>query len=509
MATNVKKANKKRAKKKTYNTNFVKYLAIGLGALVLVLVAAFLVVHFTTNYVAKVDGHKILNYEYEYFVPEALSEVREELEKTITYPDGATDQEKAQLLADAWTDEWKQKAKDLALEKAVDYETGYLLAKSKGFKLTRQEKNNVKTNVDYQLNMYYQIYSQYYRYTFEQVQQMLFGTLSIPEYKQVVIKQNVTEKYRQSLKDKYTATEEELRAIYDKDPDAYRTIDARVLYKKYPTEPKLTVTQPKRSDGTVITADLADITDAEKEQLETYEKAKEAYEKSKDEYDAKVKEIDERAEAMAKALNETGKYSEESEKAKYVEADFVTIIKGESDLDGKDEDGGLKSVSSGSKLNVTKVDDLIFTYQWDSERKGFIIVEKKDDDKEDKEETTDETAEDETAEAETEEAADEAADDTAAQTAGKNPSDISVVKTSSGVYLVRCENITDYDNSVESGEGKADSIKDKIKATLFDERATEELDKIIADEIASGKTYKASNIKTKQIDKVFKKVFGE
>ena len=217
---------------------------------------------------------------------------------------------------------------------------------------------------------------------------MLFGTLSIPEYKQVVIKQNVTEKYRQSLKDKYTATEEELRAIYDKDPDAYRTIDARVLYTKYPTAPTLTVTQPKRSDGTVITADLADITDAEKEQLETYEKAKEAYEKSKDEYDAKVKEIDERAEAMAKALNETGKYSEESEKAKYVEADFVTIIKGESDLDGKDEDGGLKSVSSGSKLNVTKVDDLIFTYQWDSERKGFIIVEKKDDDKEDKEEET-------------------------------------------------------------------------------------------------------------------------
>ena len=66
-------------------------------------------------------------------------------------------------------------------------------------------------------------------------------------------------------------------------------------------------------------------------------------------------------------------------------------------------------------------------------------------------------------------------------------------------YLVRCEGIEDYENSTESEEGAADSIKDNIRTELYEEKAVAELEEKVA---AEDSKFDVKKKKQDSIDKI-------
>ena len=63
-----KKLKKNNKNKKSYDNKLITWISVGLGAFVAVVVAIVLIITLTTGYVAKVDGLKIYDYEYRYFL---------------------------------------------------------------------------------------------------------------------------------------------------------------------------------------------------------------------------------------------------------------------------------------------------------------------------------------------------------------------------------------------------------------------------------------------------------
>ena len=489
MATNVKKV-KKKPVKKNYNSKLPLYVGIGLGALVLIIAVVYVIVFASTNYVAKLGGEKIYNYEYTFFLTSVMGDMQSDALEDGTLSSSATEEDYDAF----WTEERKKEAADKAMEETVEYKTQYLLAKDAGFDLTNEEKQNVKNNIDYMISYYYNYYNSYYKqmgienaYSYQDIVKMMCGSISLTEYKKIEIKRTITEKFRQSFIDTYTATDEELRAAYDKDPNAYRTVSARILYLTFgtaPTEP--TTSLPKRADGTEVKEDDEDAADYQ-EALDAYKTAWESYNRLKDEYDAKVLAIKERAKLIVETLNEKGTYSElqkdedgnvikdaeGNDTYLYNEVTFQELIKAESALSDASTNEGLITFNNSTSFSDTNVKNYVLAYQWDSDRTGIVNTYKTDFTVED----TEEEAADEAGE-NAEETAEESDEDTSADAdiKGKKPTDIVPILTKSGIYLTRCEDIKDFDNSVESSEGAADSVKDKVKSDMFDERATEELD---------------------------------
>ena len=64
MASNLKV----KKSKKSYDNKVITWISIGLAAFIVVVVAIVLIITLTTGYVAKVDGLKIYDYEYIYFL---------------------------------------------------------------------------------------------------------------------------------------------------------------------------------------------------------------------------------------------------------------------------------------------------------------------------------------------------------------------------------------------------------------------------------------------------------
>ena len=71
-----KKSTKKN--KKSYDNKLITWISVSLGAFVAIVVAIVLIITMTTGYVAKVDGLKIYDYEYKYFLQNAIYELQDE-----------------------------------------------------------------------------------------------------------------------------------------------------------------------------------------------------------------------------------------------------------------------------------------------------------------------------------------------------------------------------------------------------------------------------------------------
>ena len=297
MAKNVK--NKK--KRSNYDDKLIMIIAASVGAALAVIVAAICIISYTGSYVAKVDGERIMKYEYEYFLTNAKQEMENDAVEAGTLAEDAD----ANAIAEFWTDAKKKEAADKALEEAKKWKAQYILAEEKGFDLGYKERNEYKQNLEYQIYSQYSQYSSYY--TYDAFVEMYLGGMSLKDYQSIAIQSAAISAYKEDMKEDYTTTDDELRNLYNETPDDFRKINMSVLALAKPTKPTEVKapeegTDKKESDFS-STAEWTKYSEA----LKSYNEYKEKL----TEYETKLKEVENRQKAILEALKKDGKYTEE------------------------------------------------------------------------------------------------------------------------------------------------------------------------------------------------------
>ena len=333
------------------------------------------------------------------------------------------------------------------------------------------------------------------------------GTMNLSEYKDYSIRQAAIEKYKTELKKDYEVTEDEMKEIYDEDPNEYRTLSGRVYKFAIPTKPSV----PKDKDGKEISKDTTD-----EELKEEYTK----YEESLKEYEQKVANFIKLCDEMEAAINAGEKYT-------LYDRDYVTYeIK--KDDDGKEvilvQDGdfealcamsswtsassnkGVITVGAGNESGVEEIDEYLLQMQWNETRDGFIFVEEKDE--EDKKEDDSASTSSASEEKEDEEKEEDKI----------TPSKLHKIEIKNddgdltALYLVRVENIDDFDTEVEKkeddkdedAEEKLNNVQTGIKAEILEDKAVAELEEKIKD---AGKKYAVKSKKQERLDEILADMF--
>lgn len=490
MAANAMKKNQK--KKGTYDNKIIMWISIGLAVFVALIIGVYFIITATTGFIGKVDGYKIYDYEYQYYLETALSK---EYSENYEEPENADDMSKEELAAhyDAfWTEERKAECAKKALDEVRKFKAMYSLAVKNGYKLNSTERANIKSQVDSYYNLYLN-----YGYSSEMILQYFFFGMSLSEYKDYAVQQSAIEKYKVDLKEKYEATEDDLRAIYDEDPDYYRSVSIRYLQINKPKKPSV----PKDSSGNEIKPDTTVADD--KAKYDDYLKDLEKYEKD-------LEEAKTFAEAVMAAYNAGKSYTVKDDKGKETEyKTFADIVKGESDDKNSSSNSGLYEVNSESTLAEELV-DFALSMQWNEDRTQIIKVEKEDDedkeedkDSEDKEEESNEPAGQSDGEDATE--GGEATEDEKPEVVIEAPmTALEIIETDGAFYVIRAEDIEDFDNSKESKEGAKDSIKDVIEAEWLEDEAVKELEQMVAN---AGSKFDITGKKQDKIDEILKGMF--
>jgi hypothetical protein len=311
MATNVKV----KKKKGTYdNPKLFTYITIGLAAIIILITVIAIVIYTTGNYVGYVNGKKLYDYEYEYYLYLELSEMQAEIDV-----EGLSDQEKTEKYREFWNtpDENgvypEEKAKMNALEEARKFKAFYLLAKKEGYKLSKEEQSNIKTNIDFTLQQWMSQYANMgMSVPREALIRNLCGTMTLNQYKKYMIQYATIEKYKDALKETYTISDEEIRNIYNEDRDKYRVVDIRVLFME------------------AVNEEGEDMTEEEYEELL------------------------EKAEEIAKSFNETGKYDDK---------EFPEYVK--ENTDEYTTDGIHRIIKESREHNFEKINE--FAYELEKE----------------------------------------------------------------------------------------------------------------------------------------------
>lgn len=481
MAANAMKKNQK--KKGTYDNKIIMWISIGLAVFVALIIGVYFIITATTGFIGKVDGYKIYDYEYQYYLETALSE---EYSENYEEPENADDMSEEELAAhyDAfWTEERKAECAKKALDEVRKFKAMYSLAVKNGYKLNSTERANIKSQVDSYYNLYLN-----YGYSSEMILQYFFFGMSLSEYKDYAVQQSAIEKYKVDLKEKYEATEDDLRAIYDEDPDYYRSVSIRYLQINKPTKPSV----PKDSSGNEIKPDTTVADD--KAKYDDYLKDLEEYEKD-------LEEAKTFAEAVMAAYNAGKSYTVKDDKDKETEyKEFADIVKGESDDKNSSSNSGLYEVNSESTLAEELV-DFALSMQWNEDRTQIIKVEKEDD--EGKEEESNET----TGQSDGEDATEggEATEDEKPEVVVKAPmTALEIIETDGAFYVIRAEDIEDFDNSKESKEGAKDSIKDVIEAEWLEDEAVKELEQMVNN---AGSKFDVTGKKQDKMDEILKGMF--
>ena len=446
MANGFKKKNKK-----NYDNKVITWISIGLAAFVVVVVAIVLVLTLTTGYVAKVDGLKIYDYEYSYFLQNAMYTEQSDNFKEPDGYDKMSDEEKENLIKEFWTDDRKNQCAETAIEDTRQFKAQYRLSRNAGYKLTTEEKTTLKSNITTMYNQYMTTYG----YSAEMIETYFLGGMTLSQYKDFAILQSTIEKYKTAIKENYTPTDEELRAIYDKNPDDYRTIGIRqfklALTNKKPTDESADDYQTKLD---AYNKEYAEALAAAKEIAETYNSGKTMSTYKKDDKGNYI-------------LDDNGNKTVDT-----ADLSFESYIKTESDDTNSSTTGGLSQINNKNKGSVDKITEYALSMVWNDDKTKII---KKD---------------------------------SADKQNGNTDSvmtDLEVIETETAIYVVRAESITDYENSKESAEGKADSIKDNIKAEWLEDKSIEDLKGKVND--AGGK-YNITSKKDKEINKLNSELFS-
>ena len=454
-----KKLNKKNKKnKKSYDNKLITWISVGLGAFVAVVVAIVLIITLTTGYVAKVDGLKIYGYEYLYFLQQSMHDMQEEdFEKPEEF-DEMTTEEQEKLYKDFWTDDRKAAAADDALDAARQFKAQYRLAREKGYKLSSEEKNNLKTNIT-------QYYNQYisYGYSEEFVESYILGGMKLSEYKDFAIIQSTIEKYKTDLKNEMNPSDAELRAIYDENPDDYRKIGVRSFQ---------------------IDVGVEKPTDDNQTKIDEYKKA---YEEAKN-YAQEIVDTYNSGKTMSTyKKDDKGEFILDKDGNKTVDQEnlsFIDYIKAESDDSSSSTSGGLSEINNASPSTIDEITDYALSMVWNADRTKIVKKEA---------EKTEDTNESEAKDAE------ESEEENSVMT------DLEIIETQTAIFVVRAESITDYENSKESKEGAADSIKDQIEAKWKEDKAVEKLEALVNEK---GDEYKVTSKKEDYLKELNDSVFS-
>ena len=464
-----KKSTKKN--KKSYDNKLITWISVSLGAFVAIVVAIVLIITMTTGYVAKVDGLKIYDYEYKYFLQNAIYELQdEEFEKPENF-DELSAEEQDKLYKDFWTDERKAKAATNAMDDARQFKAQYRLARAAGHKLSSTEKTNLKANISSTYNQYLS-----YGYSEEMVQMYFLGGMTLSEYKDFAILQTTIEKYKVELKEDMNPTDDELRAIYDENPDDYRKIGIRQF--------QIDVGVEKPTD----------------ENAEDYQTKLDKYEEAYDKALAEAKEIMEAYNSGKKLStykkDDKGEFTLDDEGNKIVDQkdlSFIDYIKAESDEAESSTSGGLSEINNVSPSTIDEITDYALSMQWNEDRTKIVQTKTETDKENDAE--TEEKPEAQDAEEKEEDKEEE----------NTVMTELSIIETQTAIFVVRAESITDYENSIESAEGAADSIKDKIKTEWLEDKAVEKLEAMVNEK---GDEYKVESKKDEEINEINKEFFS-
>lgn len=464
-----KKSTKKN--KKSYDNKLITWISVSLGAFVAIVVAIVLIITMTTGYVAKVDGLKIYDYEYKYFLQNAIYELQdEEFDKPENF-DELSAEEQDKLYKEFWTDDRKAKAATNAMDDARQFKAQYRLARAAGHKLSSTEKTNLKANISSTYNQYLS-----YGYSEEMVQMYFLGGMTLSEYKDFAILQTTIEKYKVELKEDMNPTDDELRAIYDENPDDYRKIGIRQF--------QIDVGVEKPTD----------------ESAEDYQTKLDKYTEAYDKALAEAKEIMEAYNSGKKLStykkNDKGEFTLDDKGNKIVDQkdlSFIDYIKAESDEAESSKSGGLSEINNVSPSTIDEITDYALSMQWNEDRTK-IVQTKTETDKEDDAET-EEKPEAQDAEEKEEDKKEE----------NTVMTELSIIETQTAIFVVRAESITDYENSKESAEGAADSIKDKIKTEWLEDKAVEKLEAMVNEK---GDEYKVESKKDEEINEINKEFFS-
>ena len=458
-----KRLKPKKKNTKSYDNKLITWISVGLGAFVAVVIAIVLIITMTTGYIAKVDGLKIYDYEYLYFLQQSMYELQDEKFEEPEDFSELSSEEQDKLYKDFWTDERKSEAADDALEDARQFKAQYRLARDKGYKLSSDEKNNLKANIT-------QYYNQYisYGYSAELVESYFLGGMSLSEYKDFAIIQSTIEKYKEAIKKDINPSEAELKAIYDENPDDYRKVGVRKF--------KIAVDATKPTD----------------DKAEDYQTKLDAYNKAYDEAKKYAQEIVDTYNS-GKAMNtykkdSSGNFVLDDAGNKTIDKEalsFVDYVKAESDDSNSSTSGGLSEINNNAQDAVKEITDYALSMIWNADRTK--IVEKE---AEKKPEAKD---------------VDTSKDDSEKKEENTVMTDLKMIETETAIYVVRAESITDYENSKESKEGAADSIKDIIKAEVLEEKAVEKLEALVNEK---GNDYKITSKKEDEIKELNKELFS-
>ena len=160
---------KNQKKKGTYGNKIIMWISIGLAVFVALIIGVYFIITATTGFIGKVDGYKIYDYEYQYYLETALSE---EYSENYEEPENADDMSEEELAAhyDAfWTEERKAECAKKALDEVRKFKAMYSLAVKNGYKLNSTERANIKSQVDSYYNLYLN-----YGYSSEMILQYFF-----------------------------------------------------------------------------------------------------------------------------------------------------------------------------------------------------------------------------------------------------------------------------------------------------------------------------------------------
>ena len=81
---------------------------------------------------------------------------------------------------------------------------------------------------------------------------------------------------------------------------------------------------------------------------------------------------------------------------------------------------------------------------------------------------------------------------------------LEIIETDGAFYVIRAEDIEDFDNSKESKEGAKDSIKDVIEAEWLEDEAVKELEQMVAN---AGSKFDVTGKKQDKMDEILKGMF--
>ncbi len=464
-----------------------KWVIISVVAIVVALVigvATFFVINLLNKsndeqgiQIAKVGGVSVYDYEYNMYLDKFVYKMREDAVEAGTLKEDATTEE----ITAFWTDERKQEVADKAMEEVCKWKAEYVLAKEKGFELTSKETNSLRENLNYQVQSVYQQYSVYY--TYEEFVQMYVG-MNMDQYVKVYIQDETITRYKDSLKNEYSATDAELKESYDKAPDDYRFITLRVFGLAKPEKPE-EVKLPdfmKNEDGSEKEVKESDLTDTQKTEYKAYKE----YKTKLAIYNYDIKEVKDRLDDMSKQLNETGKYNENDETDEtdesststandlYKDATLADIVRNEGKM--FTDTAGVKEINAVTSSGYDTLDEYALTMQWADDACTKIQSEQKDKD----------------------------GNDIVADADGETVDKITytkyvVLEDDDYIYVVRCEGIEDFANSTESSEGVADSVKDNVRKELYEEKACLEISNQIS---GDPETYEVTDVDQQAIDDV-------